>query len=252
MNIDYVAFSGGKDSTALALLSPDAQPIFTDTGWEFQHVYEHIEKFEAVTGRRVIRVQRQHDGKPDTLPGYIKRYKFLPNHGARFCTREFKIAPFNQYLSSHLPASFGIGLRADEPPDLRVGNLSNVEGLTIKYPLRDAGIGLADVVRVCLDADLLPRAYPWSARGGCRGCFYKRKAEVQALHHLKPDVLDELQDLEEYVQDQRDGFFHMFPNAGMSIADMRRQPLLFDVNEVYAAAAETDDYGPSCGAFCNR
>ena len=33
--MDYVALSGGVDSTALALLMPDAELVFTDTGWEF-------------------------------------------------------------------------------------------------------------------------------------------------------------------------------------------------------------------------
>jgi 3'-phosphoadenosine 5'-phosphosulfate sulfotransferase (PAPS reductase)/FAD synthetase len=53
----FVAFSGGIDSTALALLEPDAIPIFTDTGWEFPELYAHIEKFERVTGRKVERPQ---------------------------------------------------------------------------------------------------------------------------------------------------------------------------------------------------
>lgn len=41
---NYVAFSGGIDSTALALAMPDAIPVFTDTGWEFDELYAHIEK----------------------------------------------------------------------------------------------------------------------------------------------------------------------------------------------------------------
>ncbi len=32
----YTAFSGGADSTALALIEPDAIPLFVDTGCRFR------------------------------------------------------------------------------------------------------------------------------------------------------------------------------------------------------------------------
>ena len=47
----------------------------------------------------------------------------------------------------------------------------------------------ADVLRVCLDWGLLPRYPVYMARGGCMGCFCKRKAEVQAMIALAPAVV---------------------------------------------------------------
>lgn len=243
----YVSFSGGKDSTALALLVPEATPIFCDTGWEFPEIYAHIDKFERVTGRQVVRVVNEKHG---TIPDRIRDYVFFPNHGARWCTREFKIDPINRFLRSHLPCELLIGLRADEPD--RVGNLTELEGLTIRYPLRERGIDYAGVIEICVKHDLLPRYPVYMARGGCIGCFYKRKSEVQAMAALVPDLLDQLQKLEEEVQDERGKFFHMFPNVGMSIADLRRQPMLFDPAQVYAAAAQDSDKGAACGLFCHR
>src|SRR3990167_3509292 len=104
-----VAFSGGIDSTALALLNPDAQPVFTDTGWEFPELYAHIERFEAVTGRQVLRLKHE-----QSLPEYIRERSFMPNHGARFCTRIFKIDALNKYLAGQGEVELLIGLRADE------------------------------------------------------------------------------------------------------------------------------------------
>lgn len=245
---DFVAFSGGVDSTALALLMPDATPVFTDTGWEYDHVYQHIERFEQVTGREVHRIVSDHG----TLPEYIERQKFMPNHGARYCTRLFKIEPMNAYLSAHLPATLNIALRADEPADQRVGNLTTMDGLTIAYPLREMGMARIDVVKICVEHDLLPRYPPYAARGGCKGCFYKRKSEIIAMQALVPDVVDELRELEEGVQDERGRYFHMFPNAGVSIAEIQAQQPLFDMEQVYADASNTDDYGQACGLFCNR
>ena len=243
----YIALSGGIDSTALALMVEDAQPVFTDTGWEFPELYEHLAKFEQVTGREIIRIK--HKKFSGGIPESARYSRFLPSHGARWCTRQFKIEPMNDFLAEHMPAELLIGLRADEE---RIGNLTEMDGLTIRYPLREAGMTRLDCVRLCAAHGLLPRYPVYMARGGCIGCFYKRRSEVQAMAALVPDVLDELQILEEEVQDERGRFFHMFPNVGQSIRDLRSQPLLFDAAEVYAQAADKSDMGAACGLFCNR
>lgn len=246
----YVAFSGGVDSTALALTERDATPVFTDTGWEFPELYAHLERFEQLTGREVVRLR--HPKFPGGLPEYIRASSFLPNHGARYCTRMFKVEVLNVWLRERLPAELLIGLRADEPAEQRVGNLTQLEGLTIRYPMRERGEMRHDAVRICLEADLLPRYPVYMARGGCVGCFYKRRSEVQAMIDLVPDVMDELEKLEADVQDERGRYFHMFPNAGVSIAEMRRQPRMFTDVELYRDAADGSDKGPACGLFCHR
>lgn len=250
----YAAFSGGIDSTALCLLHPEATPVFTDTGWEFNELLKHVARFEAVTGRKVEKPVSKYGGLPD----YIAAQKFMPNHGARYCTRMFKIDPLNKWLkdADRLPATLYIGLRADEPADKRIGNLTEMDGLTIRYPLREAGLTRMDCLEVCIQHDLLPRYPVYMARGGCKGCFYKRKSEVEAMHRFALEELDELQALEEAVQDERGAYFHMFPNIGMSIRDFRAQldaqPALFDMTQLYKDAADDSDKAPACGLFCHR
>ena len=242
----FVALSGGVDSTALALLMPDAEPVFTDTGWEFPELYAHLDKFEQVTGRTITRIKADR-----SLPDIIRDQRFMPGHMSRFCTRMSKIEPFHKYLRDKTPGELCIGLRADED---RIGNtgVGLPEGIEICYPLREMGMRRIDVVRVCAEHDLLPRYPVYMARGGCTGCFYKRKSEVTAMVHLRPDVMDELQALEEEVQDRRDKYAIMFPSIGMSIRDFRRQPLLFDVDQVYGDALKRDEMSANCGLFCNR
>ena len=242
----FVSFSGGKDSTALALLMPEATPIFADTGWEFPQLYQHIEKFERVTNREVIRVRRE----DQTLPEYIAERRFLPGHRARFCTRMFKIEPIDKYLVEQGDCELSIALRADETE--RTGNQTEKPSITIRYPLQEMGIDIWGVLRLCLEHDLLPRYPVFMARGGCKGCFYKRRSEVMAMAQLCPEILDELQHLEELVQDQRSRFAVMFPNTEASIADIRSQHFMFDPEEVYRDANDTSDYGENCGLFCNR
>ena len=242
---EYVAFSGGVDSTALALVMPNAIPVFSDTGWEFPETYKHIEKFEQITGREVIRVHNKRF--PDGIPEYIRAARFMPSHGARFCTDKFKIKPFNKFLQNN-PGVLNIALRADEPA--RVGN--QTQGIEIRYPFRITGATRIDCLKICMDNDLIPRHPVYMARGGCKGCYYKRRSEVVAMCALVPHIMDELQELEEYVQDERERFFVMFPNVGCSIRDLRRQPLLFEPEWVYGDAMRREDYGIVCGMFCNR
>jgi len=243
MNI--VALSGGKDSTALALMMPAAQLVFTDTGYEFPELYAQLDQIENITGREIHRIT---PGEP--LPEYIMRSKFLPGHGARFCTRMYKIQAMNKWLKTIDNPTLCIGLRADEPAAERVGN--QTAGLSIRYPLREIGFTIYDVTRLCLEHDLLPRYPVYMARGGCTGCFYKRKAEVKAMAQLCPDILSDLQQIEEIVQDRRGRFAFMFPNIGMSIKQVFAQPTLFNIKQLYSDALDTSDYGKACGLFCGR
>lgn len=294
----FVALSGGIDSTALALIEENADLVFTDTGWEFEHIYEHLDRIEQTTGRNITRVK--HPLYPGGLPEYIRLHKYMPNHGARYCTRVFKIESYNLWLcginnradydryeaarnelaparrkskssidrtadveaakhaglTPRVPATMMIGLRADEPAEARVGNLTIMPGLSIRYPLRERGLVRIDVTRICLENDLLPRYPVYTIRGGCKGCFYKRRSEVAAMHTLTPDVMNELQLLEESVQDERGQFFHMFASIGMSIREFRArhdaQDQLFTTEEIYGDAMRREDMGVACGLFCQR
>lgn len=247
-----IAFSGGIDSTSLALLYEDATPIFTDTGDEFDELYAHLDKFEQVTGRKIVRIKNE---AHKSLPEYEVAAKFFPNHGARFCTRMFKIEPMNDWIGDR-PSILMIGLRADEPADERVGNLTDKPNLTIDYPLRRLGWTRAHCVNKCLEYGLLPRYPVYMARGGCKSCFYKRKSEIRAMAHLAPQIMDELQAREELVQDERGAFFHIFPNIDMSIRQFRAneaaQPTLFDEREVWNSAVDRSEMGQTCGLLCNR
>lgn len=246
--MQVVAFSGGVDSTSLALICEDAIPIFTDTKWEFSETYNHIAKFEEITGREVLKIV--HPKYPGGLPQYIRESKFLPNHGARFCTRIFKIEAMNLFFKDRLPVEMLIALRADE--EERKGNTTELEGLTIRYPLREMGWTRKHCVAKCLEHDLLPRNPVYMARGGCKGCFYKRKSEVNAMIELVPGEVDELQELEESVQDERGSYFHMFPNVGKSIRELRAQQRMFSLPELYRDAGDNSDIGDNCGLFCHR
>jgi len=239
-NARIIAFSGGADSTALALIEKEGIPVFTDTGWEFAETYQHILSFESKTQRIVTRISMG-----DTLPNVISQWRFLPGHKSRFCTRISKIKPFKEFLATLTNPTLLVGIRADED---RTGMI--LPGVKIEFPLADRGITRDDVMTICREHDLLPPTRLYMARGGCQGCFYKRASEIRAMVHETPQVIDELIALEESIQDQRQQYAVMFPNIKMPLRRFRdailsgSQLSLFDDNEI--------PVGKACGMFCNR
>src|SRR5579863_9192689 len=108
------AISGGKDSTAMAILLTEMHPniqfqwVCTPTGNEPPEWYAHMTALRHIIGPI----------KPIMLPGglasLIKKYQAIPNWRQRWCTRQLKIEPFAAYLMQNSPAIFYVGLRSDE------------------------------------------------------------------------------------------------------------------------------------------
>ena len=144
MSTNVVAFSGGKDSTALALrlheLGERFSLLFTATGNELPELWAHFDEVVRMTGATVIRP------KAPTLAGLIGEFKALPNNRQRWCTRLIKIRPCLDWMKLNPGITLCVGLRADE--DSRVGIYGNVK---TRYPLREWGWNEADVKRYCLE-----------------------------------------------------------------------------------------------------
>lgn len=84
----FIAYSGGVESTTmLVMFGHMATPLFADTGWEHKALYEWLDKVEATTQTKIVRVQRS-----ETLPAYIERSKYFPSPMARFCTGCLKLS----------------------------------------------------------------------------------------------------------------------------------------------------------------
>ena len=149
MELNFVSLSGGKDSTALALLSiekeADARFIFCDTGNESPKTYAYIdyldEKLESMTGRKIIRIkadfsreitlkrqkliaagetERAEACTPTGIPFLdlaVLKGRF-PSTMARFCTQKLKIEviikEFSKYLREGFDVKDWVGIRADE------------------------------------------------------------------------------------------------------------------------------------------
>lgn len=248
----FIAFSGGVESTTMALLfGRNATPIFADTGFEHQAMYNRLDRVEArlkaIHGEQfeVRRVSRD-----ETLQDYIKKTKYYPSPVARFCTRMFKIEPIDAFLKNQGECELMIGLNADEAE--RAGNHGLVSNVCYTYPLIDLGITRDQCLEYLRVYDLEPHFPPYMQRGGCIGCFYKSKKEYTALALLNKTEADQVAELEEIIQDERGEYYGIksdIPNMREFIDGVRNQTSIVSAEELYQT--EQQAHTP-CGVFCHR
>jgi len=171
-----VAFSGGKDSTALALrlaeLGEDFSMFFTPTGDELPDLESHLDAVQKRVARPLIRA------KAPTLFKLIEEFDALPNWRQRWCTRMIKIVPCVAHLKAHPGTTLAVGLRADE--ETRVGLYGDFA--TYRYPLQEWGWGIADVRSYVAASGL---SVP--VRTDCALCYGQRIGEWHDLWRLHPE-----------------------------------------------------------------
>jgi len=189
--------SGGKDSSALALLMAgrvrgfekyriaDVEYVFCDTQKELPETYEFLARLEAELGAKIVRLNAKagFDHWLKVFGGY------LPSPQNRWCTKILKLKPFETYVGEDNVVSY-VGLRADED---RTGYLSKKPNIHTRFPLREAGIDYKGVVRILEDSGLgLPTFMKWGrTNSGCTFCFFQTPLEWIRLLETYPEYFKE-------------------------------------------------------------
>src|SRR5436305_1652332 len=92
----FVAFSGGNDSTAMAIrmaeLGEDFSCLFTPAGNEPAALFDHIAAVIAAIQRPLVQPPNL------SLLFWIQKHQALPNWRQRWCTRQIKIEPCIAFL----------------------------------------------------------------------------------------------------------------------------------------------------------
>ena len=191
-----LGLSGGRDSAALAVYMRQNHPeldidyFFTDTGKELPEVYEFLVRLEGFLGKPILRLNPDRD-----FDFWLKQYNnFLPSAQSRWCTRQLKLRPFEQWIKPLLDAGDTVysyvAIRADE--EYREGYTSKHDNLIVRLPLKDAGIDKAGVLELLEGTGLgLPQYYEWRTRSGCTFCFFQQKIEWVRLMERHPEYFEE-------------------------------------------------------------
>lgn len=196
-----LGISGGKDSAALAVFvrlhypELDVQYFFTDTGKELPEVYEFLGRLEGFLGKPIARLNPHRD-----FDFWLREYNhFLPSARTRWCTRQLKLAPFEQWIKPVLAAgdkvTTYVAIRADE--EYREGYTSKHQNLKVRLPFRDAGIDKRGVTDILDSSGVgIPKYYDWRSRSGCTFCFFQQKIEWVRLKERHPEAFEEAKQYE--------------------------------------------------------
>ena len=161
-----VAFSGGKDSTAMAVYlaeqGEEFELMFTPTGDELPELLAHVADIAKLINRPLVTPPNQ------SLAFWMNEFNSLPNWRQRWCTRLIKIVPCIAYLEANPGSSLMVGLRADE--EFREGLYGPYA--TYRYPLRELGWGIRDVYSFLKD-----RGIEVPKRTDCALCYGQRLSE---------------------------------------------------------------------------
>ena len=171
----FLAFSGGKDSTAMAYrlreLGEDFELLFTSTDNELPAVAIHIEATRAALGVPLVIPPG-----PKLLP-LIDSFGALPNHRQRWCTRMIKIQPCLSLLKQNPGSTLIVGLRADEPT--REGLYGS--DAIYRLPMRDWDWSIDDVKGYLKKIGVtVPK------RTDCAFCYAQRLTEWFSLWRDEP------------------------------------------------------------------
>lgn len=191
-----LGLSGGRDSAALAVYMRqyfpdlDIEYFFTDTGKELPEVYEFLGLLEGFLGKPILRLNPDRD-----FDFWLKQYKnFLPSPQTRWCTRQLKLKPFEEWIRPSLDEGISIysyvAIRSDE--NYREGYSSKNDNMHVILPFREAGIDKAGVLELLENSGLgLPKYYEWRTRSGCTFCFFQQKIEWVRLLEHHPEAFEE-------------------------------------------------------------
>lgn len=214
----FASISGGKDSTALGLflkeLDIEFTPIFIDTGWEHEATYQYIDdvlkplfgEFLIIRNDKYFKQDQDWRGGMEQL---IKKNKMFPSGVVKFCTRELKIVPIQNFYSS-LRARLKVkpvnivGIRAEESKKRSLMlELEEQDEATVWRPLLN--YSEADVIELHKKYSVTPNPLylKGASRVGCYPCIYARKHEIRHLSFADPKRINHLDDLEKKVNELR-------------------------------------------------
>lgn len=188
-----LGLSGGRDSAALAVYMRQTHPeleidyFFTDTGKELPEVYEFLGRLEGFLGKPILRLNPDRD-----FDFWLKQYNnFLPSPQSRWCTRQLKLRPFEDWIKPELEAGkivrSYVAIRSDE--EYREGYIGNHPNMKSILPFREVGIDKQGVIEILNASGLgLPKYYAWRSRSGCTFCFFQQKIEWVGLKERHPEA----------------------------------------------------------------
>jgi hypothetical protein len=183
--MNVLSYGGGTNSTAMLIgLHERGERVdlilFSDTGGEKPHTYEHIEAMQGWLKQRGMPPITIVSKEGLTLEQDCLNRKALPSvaYGFKSCSDHFKIGQQRKYLESIgvINPTKLIGFDMDEPH-----RAQPIKGN--RYPLIEWEWGRAECVEAIERAGL-----PLPGKSACYFCPSSKKAEIKVLRRMYPDL----------------------------------------------------------------
>lgn len=268
-DLTVLCLGAGVQSTTLILMAargefekvPDVA-IFADTGWEPQHVYDHLEwLMNEVKGVIPVEIVTAGNIREDSLSGNraaLPPFYTRSDDGSggilrRQCTIEYKVNPIIKRVKEHMGVTgrervkgnaeqwFGISL--DEVQRMKD---SHLKWITNRYPLIEKRMTRYDCLRWMED-----HGYPRPPRSSCIGCPYHSDVYWLEMKNNRPD---EWADAVEYDRQIRTGLRGVMQEAYLhrSLVPLDEADLRSATQKAIDAGQLTllDDFEAECEGMC--
>lgn len=198
-----VSMSGGKDSTACALLLRELGLEFTmvhmDTQWEASETEDYVRNYLP----RVLGQEIQVIGSKMGFAELCLHKGIFPSRLKRWCTKSLKIKPFQRFMQQQPDEPVAVvGIRRQESAkrsDAKEWEFSDLYDAMVWRPLVDWSFD--DVIAIHNEHGVLPNPLylKGATRVGCWPCIYSRKEELALMSRIDPDRVSQIERLEEDV-----------------------------------------------------
>lgn len=197
-----LSISGGKDSTATALALREAgvpyRMVFSDTGWEADETYRHLDHLREKLGPIDV------VGSPGGMKAKIEARAGFPSRLQRWCTQELKLHPLRAYFdevekSSGKETISVVGIRASESAK-RAAMLpfedSEMWGGYVWRPIIHWTVQDVLMAHHRHGVEVNPLYKMGHDRVGCYPCIHAGKNEISLIAINAPRRIDEIRNME--------------------------------------------------------
>jgi 3'-phosphoadenosine 5'-phosphosulfate sulfotransferase (PAPS reductase)/FAD synthetase len=252
-----IAYSGGKDSTAMLLWSLANLPrerlrvVFCDTGAEWPETYDYLNYIERELCIGIERIRVGDRQLPLGRNGRETHGCFRHVHGSlfdlvrargkwpsaryRYCTQYLKRHPLDLYCDEQSRPVKIFGQRAEESAVRARMSLFDLRGDNTRHPIYRPIFYWSErqVWDYLRTHHILPNpVYNYATRCGCWCCIMARPAKVLNFCRLHPDIAQQAADLEEeigHTWTARQSIGNLLRQAQAQMPLFERQPRFLEV-----------------------
>ena len=179
--VHVVNLTGGKDSTAMALLLKERKPqdyvyTYAITGAELPETLDFLAKLEKIIGKIQFLFPRTYEER------LIRKQYFFPSARYRWCTELLKIRPVNAAIG-HRRHILYLGYSIFHKPPIYRRQYKN---RVYSYPLRKWGI--EDSQKILDRYGLRNEAYNYMPNHNCFCCFQNSFSTMMKIFRAYPGL----------------------------------------------------------------